>query len=194
MEQRNTMKNIIKALLICGFFVVTTAVLSAQAARETRGGNSALWVGGEFSAFAPDYGHTYLKGVGANVDFDLTPKIGAIGEVRWLRFGNSGDGNETQADYLIGGKYRLLRWNRFDLDGKFLVGGVWITFPNDIGRGSYFAMAPGGFVDYRLTPRFSLRAGYEYQFLPSAPNIFGQPSHGMTPHGFTVGVEYKLLR
>lgn len=188
------MKNAIKTLLICSFFAAASTILSAQAARATRGGNSALWVGGEFSDFAPDYGSVDLKGIGVNVDLDVTPKIGAIGEMRWLRFGNSGDGNETQADYLAGGKYRLWRWNRFDLDGKFLLGGVWITFPGDIGRGSYFALAPGGFVDYRLTPRFSLRAGYEYQFLPSAPGILGQPDNGMTPHGFTVGVEYRLLR
>lgn len=188
------MKNSIRSLLICALFVTASTILSAQVAPATKGSNTSLWVGGEFSDFAPDYGSARINGVGANVDFDITPRIGAIGEMRWLRFGNSNDGNETQADYLIGGKYRLFWWGRLDVNAKFLLGGVWITFPDSIGRGSYFAYAPGGFVDYRLTPRFSLRGGYEYQVLPSAPGFIGQPNHGLTPNGFTVGVEYKLFR
>ena len=187
------MNKVIKSFFVFSLILAATAAYS-QVAPSSTGGESALWVGGEYSNFNPDYGSANINGLGATVDLNLTEKIGAIGEMRWLRFGNSGDGGETQSDYLIGAKYRVYRWNRFDLDAKFLVGGVWIRFPLTIGSGSYFAYAPGGFVDYRITPRIRARAGYELQLLPSAPNIPGQPSSGMTPKGFTVGVEYGLFR
>jgi hypothetical protein len=163
-------------------------------ARSVTGGQSSLWVGGEYSNFRPDYGSERLNGLGATVDLNLTPKLGVVGEARWLHWHNSNDGGETQSDYLAGGKYRLFRIGRFDLNAKFLIGGVWIRFPNDIGTGSYFAYAPGGFVDYRLSRRFRIRGGYEYQVLPTAPDIPPYPSNGLTPNGFTIGVEYGVFR
>lgn len=173
--------------------VFSTAAVYAQVVRSVNGGEGVLWAGGEFSSFNPDYGSARIQGAGASFDFNVTPKIGVIGETRWLRFDNGNDGGETQSDYLGGAKYRVWRFRNFDFDAKFLLGGVWIRFPLDIGTGSYFAYAPGAFVDYRITPRWRARAGYEYQILPTAPNIPGQPSGGLQPNGFTVGVEYNIL-
>ncbi|HTV05257.1 MAG TPA: hypothetical protein VME86_07800 [Acidobacteriaceae bacterium] len=187
------MTNAINKLLVLSFLFTATVAYS-QVARSVNGGESTLWVGGEFSAVAPDYGSHRLIGLGTTVDLNVTPKIGVIGEARWLHFHNSDDGNETQSDYLAGAKYRLFRWQKFDFDAKFLVGGVWIRFPGDIGSGSYFAYAPGAFVDYRLMSRLRIRGGYEWQMLPSAPNIPGQPNNGLTPHGFMIGVTYAILR
>lgn len=186
------MINAIKKIFVLSF-LFTAAAVYAQVAPSVRGGGSTLWVGGEFSNFNPDYGPARLDGVGATVDLNVTPKIGAIGEARWLHWHNAGDGNETNSDYLVGAKYRLYRFRRFDFNAKFLIGGVWITYPGDIGSGSYFAYAPGAFVDYRLSRKFMIRGGYEYQLLPTAPNIPGQPDNGLTPNGFTVGVEYKIF-
>lgn len=174
-------------------FVFGAAAVYAQVATSVRGGEGILWGGGEYSYFRPDYGSASLAGIGGLVDFNLTPKVGLVGEARWLDWHNSGDGGETQKDYLIGGKYRFYRFRNFDFDAKLMVGGVWIKFPDDIGKGSYFAYVPGGFVDYRLSRRFKIRADYEYQLLPSAPNIPGQKNDGLTPHGFSVGVEYNIL-
>lgn len=187
------MTKAIKQLLVFSLFFTATVAYS-QVAPSIRGGESGLWVGGEFSNFSPDYGSERLNGLGATVDLNLTSKIGVIGEARWLHWHNANEGNEVQSDYLAGAKYRLYRWGKFDFDAKFLVGGVWITFPDSVGSGSYFALAPGGFVDYRLFPRLRIRGGYEYQFLPSAPNIPGQPNNGLTPNGFSIGVEYSIFR
>ncbi|HEX5233956.1 MAG TPA: outer membrane beta-barrel protein [Silvibacterium sp.] len=173
--------------------VLSAAGVYAQVATSVTGGEGVLWAGGEFSDFRPDYGSTSLFGPAAIFDFNVTPKIGVVGEARWLDWHNAGDIGETQRDYLIGGKYRLYRWRKFDFDVKGMIGGVWIKFPDDIGKGSYFAYAPGAFVDYRLSNRFHLRGDYEYQLLPSAPNIPGQPNDGLTPHGFSIGLEYNIL-
>lgn len=170
----------------------SAAALYAQVAPSVNGREGFLWAGGEYSYFQPDYGGVHLSGVGAIVDINLTDKLGAIGEARWLRWGNNGNG-ETQSDYLAGAKYRVYRIHRLDVDAKVLAGGVWITFPDNIGSGSYFAFAPGVLADYRLSRRFMLRADYEYQILPSAPDIPGQPSNGLEPNGFSIGVEYNIF-
>lgn len=187
------MINTIKTILVLSV-VFSGAASYAQVVPSVNGGEGVLWAGGEFSSFNPDYGGYRLNGAGASFDFNVTPKIGVIGETRWLRFNNSGDGNETQSDYLAGGKYRVWRFRNFDLDAKFVAGGVWIRFPLDIGTGSYFAYAPGAIVDYRLNSKFRVRGSYEFQLLPTAPNIPGQPNDGLTPNGFSVGVEYNVLR
>ena len=62
-----------------------------------------------------------------------------------------------------------------------------VKTPYKIGSGSYFAYAPGGGLDYRLTHRIVLRAEYEHQFWPSVPGIPGDPSHGLQPSGFNFG-------
>lgn len=188
------MINAIRKIFVFGCLCAATALVYGQVAASVNGGEGSLLAGAEFSRFNPDFGGYPINGIGATFDLNVTPKIGAVGEVRWLRFGNSGDFGETQSDYLIGGKYRFYQWNRFDFDAKFLIGGVWIKFPNDVGSGSYFAYVPGAFADYRLTPRFRIRADYEYQLLPSAPNIPGSPNNGMTPRGYSFGVEYTVLR
>jgi hypothetical protein len=171
----------------------SAAAVYAQVVSSVSGREGILWVGGEYSRFDPDYGGVKLFGPAAIVDFNVTPKVGVLGEARWLHWGNNGT-SETQSDYLAGLKYRAYRIGRLDLDVKLLAGGVWIKFPFNIGSGSYFAYAPGVFADYRLSRRFLIRGDYEYQFLPSAPNIPGQPDNGLTPNGFSIGVEYNVLR
>lgn len=190
--ERETVINTLKKIFAVSV-LLTSATVYAQVAQSASGGESRLWAGGEFSNFSPDYGASRLDGIGAIIDFNVTPKIGAVGEMRWLRWDNSGDGGETQSDYLLGGKYRVYKHGHFSLDAKVVAGGVWIRFPNDIGSGSYFAYAPGVSADYRLSRRFLLRGDYEYQILPSAPNIPGQPNNGLTPNGFNIGVEYRVF-
>jgi predicted porin len=183
--------NVVKKILIFSLLFASGTAFS-QVAPTVRGANSSLSVGGEFSSFDSDYDNvTRLIGIGALVDYNLTPKLGLVGEARWLQW--NGHGGQSQQDYLLGAKYRLYQWHRFSFNAKFVLGGVWITYPDQIGTGSYFAIAPGGFVDYHLTRRFSIRGDYEYQFLPSAPGFAGFPSNGLNPNGFSVGVMYRLL-
>jgi hypothetical protein len=182
--------NAIKKLFILSL-TFTAAAVYAQVSPSVTGTGFSLWAGGEYSNFAPDYGSNRLNGLGFIIDVNATPRIGAVGEARWLHW--SGSGGETQSDYLSGVKYRMFKSGPLSFNAKFLLGGVWITFPGDIGSGSYFALAPGGFVDFHLTHRLLIRGDYEYQFLPSAPDIPGQPSNGLTPNGFSIGVEYNIF-
>ena len=181
----------LKRILVLSVLLGSTAVF-AQVAASSEGGNATVWVGGEFSSFNPDYDPaSRIIGPGVFGDFNLTPKLGIEGEARWLHF--NGAGGETQSDYLGGIKYRFFRFQKLGVSAKFLVGGVWVNYPDTIGSGSYFAYAPGVMADYRISRRLAVRGGYEFLFLPSAPGFPGQPSNGLTPSGFSVGVAYRLL-
>jgi Outer membrane protein beta-barrel domain len=184
---------VLKKLLVVTIVLVSGAAY-AQVAPSVRGGNATLWVGGEFGSFYSDYLPTNrIIGPGVTVDYNFTRNIGFIGEARWLHW--NGADSQTQSDYLAGAKYAF-HFQKFSFGPKFLIGGVWIKYPVQAtagATGSYFAYAPGAFGEYRLSRHFSVRGGYEYQILPSAPGFFGEPSHGLTPHGFTVGFNYRLL-
>jgi len=184
---------VLKKLFIFSLLLGSGAAF-AQVAQSVHGGKSTLWVGGEIGSFYTDYlPKTRIVGPGVTVDYNFTPKLGVIGEFRWLHW--NGTDSQTQSDYFGGAKYTL-HYHRLSFGPKFLLGGVWVKFPvkgTGGATGSYFAYAPGVFGEYRFSQRFSVRGGYEYQFLPSAPGLPPFPSNGMTPNGFTVGVNYRLL-
>ncbi len=93
-------------------------------------------LGGEFGSFNSDFDTvTRIVGPGVDVDFNLTPKIGVIGEARWLHW--NGHDSQTQSDYLAGGKYAFFRFHRFTFNAKFLVGGVWMKYPVNSDRRLY---------------------------------------------------------
>ncbi|HEX3661776.1 MAG TPA: outer membrane beta-barrel protein [Acidobacteriaceae bacterium] len=189
--------------------VVPTAIF-AQVPPAAVGGNSSLWAGGEISSFNPDYSCSssspfkcQLIGPAAFFDFNVTPKWGVEGEARWLHW--NGTSGEVESNYLAGGRYRGFRYGRLDGWAKMLVGGGLITTPGfpvaGSLKGSYFALAPGGTLQWRLTDRISLRGDYEYQFWPSfagppsysATGSLLQHNNGLTPNGFSLGVSYRFL-
>lgn len=166
----------------------------AQVAPATRGGVSTLSVGAEFSNFQPDFGGKRLDGITVFADLDrvFLRNLGFEGEARWLRL-NENQG-EHEDHYLLGPRYRFFRYHGLSAYGKLLMGGGFITYPSNIGTGSYFAYAPGGTAEFRVTRRWSVRGDYEYQRWPSAPGpAFPFPSHGLTPNGFSVGASYRLF-
>jgi len=193
------LKKLLGALLL---FVPAFAY--AQVSPATRGGEMNLWAGVEYSNFRPDFGpntnfptvSSHLGGITIVGDLNnvVIKKLGLEGEARWLRF-NEYQG-EKESNYLAGPRYRLWRWNGLSFYGKFLFGAGLITFPSQGGSGSYFAYAPGGTVEWRLSRRWLARGDYEYQFWPAAPGTvitFPDPSHGMNPNGISVGVSYRIF-
>jgi hypothetical protein len=188
------------------------AVLRAQSPESSVGGNSSLWAGGEISSFNPDYScssnvpfgcQNQLVGPAAFFDLNVTPKWGAEGEARWLHW--NGPGGEIESNYLGGGRYRVARYGRFDAWFKILAGAGLITTANYPAagslKGSYFAYAPGGTLQFRLSQRISVRGDYEYQIWPSfaGPPSYNsngtvtQHANGLTPNGFSLGVSYRFL-
>lgn len=173
----------------------------AQVRPSTAGGGGSIVVGAEGSLFRPDslprgffpgYTASDLGGLGVFFDIDLKPRWGMEGEVRWLNRHNSE--GETQQHYLAGPRYRVYRWHSASAWVKLMMGAGREVFPDDFGHGSYFALAPGGTLDYQLTRRFDVRADYEYQDWPHAPNLGpGVPNNGMHPDGISIGIGYRLL-
>jgi len=197
-----------------GIFLLLLASAAAmgQNAESAVGGNSTLWVGGEASSFNPDYGCAssrpfgctdQLIGPAAFFDLNVRPRWGAEGEARWLHW--NGPGGQIESNYLGGLRYRAVHYRRLDGWVKMLAGAGLITTSNFPAagslKGSYFAYAPGGTVEVRLTSRISLRGDYEYQFWPSfaGPPTFSstgglvEHNNGLTPNGFSIGLTYRLL-
>lgn len=190
--------------------LIAPAAALAQVPPSAVGGNSSLWAGGEISSFNPDYNCSGslpfkcpLIGPAAFFDFNVTSKWGAEGEARWLHW--NGTSGEIESNYLAGGRYRVFRYRRLNGWVKMLAGAGLVTTPNfpiaGSLRGSYFALAPGGTAELRLTDRISLRGDYEYQFWPafagppsySSTGALLQHNNGLTPNGFSLGVSYRFL-
>lgn len=184
--------------------------LFAQSQKSAIGGEARLSLGGEFSLFNPDWscssavplgcGTQQLYGIAPFVDLDFR-KFGGEGEARWLHW--NGPLGEVESNYLLGPRYRLLRKDRFDIWGKFLVGGGWLTSPGYPGpqslKGSYFTYVPGATLNYRIRGPWSVRADYEYQVWPNFVGISGyvngqlvSHSHPLSPNGVSFGVAYTL--
>jgi hypothetical protein len=198
-----------------GIFVLMLIPVAAmaQSPESATGGNSSFWAGAEFSSFNPDFTCSssapfgcrgQLFGPTALFDFNVAPKWGAEGEARWLHW--NGYGGQIESNYIAGGRYRIIRYHRIDLWAKFLLGGGLITTPGYPAagslQGSYFALAPGGTIEYPLTDRISVRGDYEFQFWPAfaGPPTFNpttgaviQHDNGLTPNGFSLGVNYRFL-
>ena len=177
-------------LVICQ--LLAPARLCAQVAPAATGSAWNLWAGGECSSFLPGYGPSNrLTGPTAYADWNLSSRLGVEGEARFLRFG--GFSNELEDDYLIGPRVVLLHRGKLRPYAKGLIGIGQSTFPFTIGTGRYLALAPGAGLDYRLSGRIMLRGDYEYQFWPTAPGVEGEPSNGLRPNGFSVGLAYRIL-
>jgi len=175
--------------MLLGALLLLPHLLQAQAAPAVRGGQG-LWVGGEYSNFTPDFGAAQrLTGPGVYVDLNWNGRYAFEGEARFLRF--NGLNGQYEDNYLFGPKISFFRRGKFRPYGKFLIGVGKLNFPYQIGYGTYFAMAPGGGLDYRLSRRITLRAEYEYQIWPNAPGIAGIPND-LKPNGFSAGVAYRI--
>ena len=133
-----------------------------------------------------------LTGIGAFADWNFAGgHIGVEGAARFLRWGGFYDTSESS--YLVGPRYLFPRWHRLQPYGKALVGLGRIQYPFQIGNASYFAVAPGGGVNYRLNYRWTVRADYEFQWWLDSPGYANEPKHGLTPNGLNIGVAYRFF-
>ena len=182
-----------KPFLFLLLLLVCTLPGFGQVFESAVGSRPHLWAGVEGSDFNPDYNFYRVYGIGVYGDYYLKPKLGVEAEIRLLDL-NKPRGL-TQKTFLAGPTYTFLRYHRFSGYGKVLLGASTMTFPNNIGYGSYFAFEPGGGVEYRLAPRWKLRGEYDYQFWPSAPGFTspGFPSRGLTPAGYSGGLSYRIF-
>lgn len=191
-----------KSMVLGVLSLICVAPVVAQSVESATSGTRRLFVGGEFSTFNPDWGchnasaftcwDSHLVGLGAVVDANhVLWKLGVEGEARWLHWGGPAGGLQ-ESSYLAGPRYPLYRIQNLTMYAKGLVGEARITRPSNLGTGSYFALAPGGTLEYRIKWNWAVRAEYEYQFWPQFQGLPGEPVKGLTPNGLSFGVGYRL--
>ena len=175
--------------------LLLSAAATAQVAPSAYREMPALWAGGEFAYFNasfPYLSNQHIGGIGAFADLHLKANLGLEAEARFLNFG--GYDGSTEANYLAGPRYRIRDFGKWQPYAQGLVGLAKIHYPEKIGDGTYFAIAPGAGVSYRLSPKFSLRVEYQYQLWLNSPGIANQPDHELMPNGVTVGIAYRIFR
>lgn len=166
----------------------------AQAVYAGRGGAASLWVGAEYAnlkAGFPRDSTVRLGGIGGFATYNWNRHYALEVHARFLNM-NSWYG-ETEQDYLAGPRYSFLRGEKLRPFAAFQVGMVRMKYPFEIGTQSYFALAPGGGVEYRLNRKWSVRGAYEFQKLLNSPNYTNEPKSGIQPNGFTAGVSYRIF-
>ena len=181
-----------KWLLFWGVLMLTPLMASAQVAPAESGGGSNLSValGAGFSGFDTDYAPDHMYGIAAYADVDYGRWIGIEVEgrtIQWNQFYNLRE--DTIA---AGGRVRLGHYGRFIPYAKFLGGVGSIDFPGftfhlpSYTHDTFAFYDAGGGLDYKLTQHIYLRGDYEYEWWPRWPR------HGLTPHGFTIGANYRF--
>jgi opacity protein-like surface antigen len=186
---------LIRRLLIMSAVFIAPVWAAAQSQYTAERAPVTFTLGGAYSFFDAAYGGYKVMGATAYANFSplIWDHVAVEGEGRWLTL-NASRGF-AEYNYLAGPVYRftLSEHRRFHPYVKGLVGAGVINFPNHLAYGRYFVIAPGGGVDYTLNPRWRLRADYEYQIWPQAPDIPGTSSSAMKPNGVTVGFTYRLF-
>ena len=159
---------------------------SGQAVPTATGPGSYLAVGLTASGFQQDYGHHYIGGEALFVDANVYRKIGIEAEGRLLNAHT--EESVKESTYLIGPRISVLPRHGFRPYVKFLVGRGTLDYPFHYAVGHYFAMAPGGGVDYHLLGRLNVRiVDFEYQIWP-------QFSYGeLHPYGLSAGLSFDVL-
>ncbi len=186
--------------------IAASVAACAQAVPSATEGHFSLTAGAIASGFRPDYATPDpLFGAGTYVDIHFSHWFQLEAEGRWMRF-NEFYG-EHQDNYLIGPRIPIKQFGRAQIFGKALIGLGRMQFPaGDVyAFGSYTAIVAGGTVDYRLSPRWSLRAlDVEYQNWPVWPGAFplhpapgtegyGNYNKSLQPYGISVGIGYRIF-
>jgi hypothetical protein len=146
-----------------------------------------LSAGGTASGYYLGYDHQKIVGPAMFVDADTKYRLGVEGEARFLRFPqNQSVRNNT---WLVGARFSVLRFDRRIFPyAKTMIGFTQFNFPYSYAKGDYLVIAPGGGIDYGVTPRVRLRIiDAEYQIWP-------QFSYTSIPSwGISTGVRVRVF-
>jgi len=185
-----------RSALVFVFIVLAAAVSGSAQVSESATGRQLTITGGGFgSAFNPNDGNHALYGAGTNhlvglgtfVDVHFTHWIQIQGEARWLRFDQYA--GEHMDNYFIGPKVPIHQFGRTNVYGKVMIGMGKMTFPHNFGYGTFTALAYGGGLDYKLSPKLTVRAvDFEFQQWPLFLN-----NTALYPYGVSVGLGYKVF-
>ena len=162
-------RSCLAAALLLATALGTVTNCFCQAAPAVIGPWETIAVGGTFSAYRLNYGDRFLMGAAVYIDASYTNHYGIEAEARWLWLHQRD--SVRDATYLIGPRYTLNGFGgvrrKFRPYLKFEVGAAQFRYPYRYATGSYFVLAPGGGIDYRLNSRLRLRLiDIEYQRWP----------------------------
>jgi hypothetical protein len=174
-------------LLVLTFLLMAMAgerCAPAQSVEPADAGRAMISIGAAASGFTLGYGERKILGISAWVDTDTIRRLGFEGEIRRLEYQQTA--NVHAETYLSGVRYHF----NLGCTQPYLkaLGGIGhFTFPYNYAKGSYFVVAGGGGLDYRLNRRFTVRADFEYQEWP-------QFTYGaMNSLGASVGIRYRVF-
>jgi hypothetical protein len=175
----------IARLLTAIVLLLAAASSHAQAIFTADGPGSYTAVGATFSAYQSDYGQRQIGGVSAFVDAHLYRRIGVEAKATWLTLHT--DEGVKQRTYMIGPKLSL-KGRTIRPYGRFLVGRGEFDFPFGYAKGSYFAIAPGGGLDWRIgSGKVIVRlVDVEYQVWP------GFSYGALHPYGISTGLSLRV--
>lgn len=159
----------------------------AQVAPEVDYHQIKMKIGGEFSAYKPNYGSQFLYGIGAYADVDLPRWVGIEVEGRTLSFNKYQ--NKLRMDTGTGGVRFFMTHRRFTpyVKGAMGFGSIDFPFHGPYSHNTYTFYTITGGVDYRLSHHIYLRGNYEYQ---SWPDFLGR---GLNPQGINIGAAYRIF-
>jgi hypothetical protein len=124
--------------------------------------------GGTASEYYLQFGQTRVLGATPFADIDIWRHYGIEAETRFLEFNQPQPQNIHAETYLAGPRYRI-NLGKFQLYAKGLVGFGVLHYTYGLGTDHDFVAAPGGGVDYHISPRVHIRlADVEYQCWPDA--------------------------
>ena len=180
-------KRFVFPALAAGLVLLTMACSPAlgQVAESGDLGRPRISVGTTASYYYLQYGGVKNVGLTAYLDADSLTRLGFEGEGRWLQFHATND--ISARTYLAGPRYHFTV-GRFQPYLKGLSGLGLFNFTYNYAHGSYYVIAGGGGLDYRLSQRWSARVDGEYQYWPQF--TFGSMSSG----GISIGVRCHILK
>lgn len=184
-SRRRLLRHVVSNAVLITLFLLASNRGQAQAKYTATGPGSYIQLGLTFSGFNSQYGQRLVAGPGGFLDAHLYRRLGVEAEVRSLDL-HTNEG-VRQSTYLVGPKLTILP-HRFRPFVKLLAGRGDFRFPFGYAQGSYFVVAPGGGLDYRLgESRWSLRVvDVEYQVWPGF--TFGE----LKTYGASTGVTYRI--
>ena len=179
---------IVLCALLLAFLFGGIGRARAQSPEAATGGDERLTVGGDINGTYLGYGKRWIGGAGASFDANFNWRLGVEGESNFTFYRVFANTHSTT--YLGGPRYQLnaLGANyRYRPYVKFLAGLGQFNFPYNYGHGSYFVIAPGAGMDYRLNYHWRLRlVDFEYQYWP-------QFSFGASEtYAITTGLRYNI--
>ncbi len=175
---------ILLALALFASAIAGERCAMAQSAESANAGRALVSVGVAASGYTLGDGDRKIIGLTAWIDADTIRRFGFETEIRRLEYRQTA--NVHAETYLTGVRYHL-NLAHVQPYVKVLGGYGHFNFPYNYAKGSYFVIAGGGGVDYRLSHRWTVRGDFEYQSWP-------QFTYGpMNSIGANIGIRCRVF-